>query len=151
MKVFNARKVFICLRPAIFGLAGEHVTLEYVGHEPEWNDLKERCDTWLHIFGGLPVTVAVNGYANWRAKDDYHNVALVEFKEYPNLSFSKNWHITLESSRRPIKPLMFCKDQDAFKYDYATTLWIGYSDENNVKKFIEFHNAHHLVKSQVHE
>jgi hypothetical protein len=146
-KVFNARKVFLCLRPEIFNLPNEHITLEYIGHEPAWNELQETATTWLHVFNGLPVTVAVNGYANWRAKDDYHNVALIEFKEYPTLSFSKNWHITLESSRQPLKPIMFDKDMDYWKHDYCTTLWIGYSDENNVKKFVEFHNAHHLVRT----
>lgn len=147
MQILNARKVFLCLRPKIFGHKNEHVTIEYIGHEPDWNELRETATTWLHIFGGLPVTVAVNGYANWAGKEDYHNVALVEFKEYPALSFSKNWHITLESSRQPLTPIQYSRDEDAFRYDYATTLWIGYTNEAGDKRFIEFHNAHHLVKS----
>lgn len=150
-QVLMGTKVFFCLRPKIFNTPNEHVTLEYLGHYPEWDELKEAGNTWLHTFAGLPVTVFVNGYANWQAKDDYHNVALVGFKEYPSLSFSKNWHITLESSRQPMPPIQFNTDKDEFAYDYCTTLWIGYSDVNNEKKFIEFHNAHHLVKSVVDE
>ena len=148
-KVFNARKVFFCLRPKIFNLPNEHITLEFVGHEPEWDELRDAGNTWVHTFGGFPVTVAVNGYANWRAKTDYHNVALIEFKEYPALSYTKNWHITLESSRQLLKPIQYNPAWDEFKYDYCTTLWLGYTDDKGEKKFIEFHNAHHLVKNMV--
>lgn len=148
-QIFNARKVFLCLRPKIFNIPNEHLTLEFMGHEPEWKELREAANTWLHTFNGLPVCVVVNGYANWQAKDDYHNVALVRFNEFPQLSFSKNWHITLESSRLPLEPMQFHRDRDAFNYDYATTLWVGYTNDAGEKKFIEYHNAHHLIKNVV--
>jgi hypothetical protein len=147
MRHFMGRGVFIALRPNIFGKENEHVTLEYLGHNPEANTVLHQTQYWHDTFAGLPVTVKVNGYANWSAKDDYHNVALVEFSEYPDLSYSKNWHITLESSRQPLRPYQFDRDEDAFRYDYCDRLWIGYKDAvTNEKKWIEPHNAKHLVK-----
>lgn len=145
-KQFNGRNVFIALRPSIFGHENEHVTLEYIGHNPDWNVLTDTCTKWIDQFAGLPVTVAVNGYANWSAKDDYHNVALVEFREYPELSFSKNWHITLETSSQPIRPMQFDRDQDAFRYDYPDRLWVGYKDSTGERKWIDAHNAKHVTK-----
>lgn len=144
---FNGRSVFIALRPNIFNLPHEHVTLEYLGHEPEWKTIQALSGKWMKQFSGLPVTIAVNGYANWASKDFYYDVALVEFKEYYELSLSKNWHITLERSRQPIEPRQYNKDADAFNYDYADKLWVGYTDENGAKKFIESYNARHLVRS----
>jgi hypothetical protein len=140
------RNAFICLRPDIFGHENEHVTLEYLGHEPDIYKIELETNYWTTTFAGLPVTVAVNGYANWRAKDDYHHVALIEFKEYPALSFSKNWHITLESSRQPIPAYTFDTETDAFRYDYADSLWLGYKDVLGQKKFILAEKAHTLVR-----
>ena len=148
MKILPIRNAFICLRPTIFGHETEHVTLEYLGHNVDWMELQTKFGQWLDTFGGLPVTVKVNGYGNWVAKEDYHSVALIEFVEYPELSYSKNWHITLESSRQPIEPRKFDKDADAFRYDYADTLWLGYKDEQGVKGFIEAHKAGTLAKDQ---
>lgn len=152
IKQFMGRNVFIALRPNIYNVPNEHVTLEYIGHSPDWNALQQSCEDWNNIFAlhheGSAVTVAVNGYANWRAKDDYHNVALVEFKEYPNISYTKNWHITLESSRNPLDPYKYDSDEDAFRYDYCDRLWIGYKDLwSGEKKWIDQNNAKHLVKS----
>jgi hypothetical protein len=147
-KHFMGRGVFIALRPNIFGHDDEHVTLEYLGHDPSIWQMREAIKKWHNQFAGLPVTVAVNGYANWSAKDDYHNVALIEFREYPDISYIKNWHITLESSRNPLRPYQFDRDEDAFRYDYCDRLWIGYKDAvTKEKKWIEPHNAKHLVKA----
>jgi len=145
---FQGRGVFLALRPNIFGIEDEHITVEYLGHNPDATDVVSAVRKWHNEFAGLPVTVAVNGYANWSAKDDYHNVALIEFKEYPSLSFVKNWHITIESSREPLRPYQFDRDEDAFRYDYCDRLWIGYKDATtNEKKWIEPHNAKHLMKA----
>jgi hypothetical protein len=146
VKKIKGTKVFMALRPNIYGLPREHVTLEYLGDNPTGDQVKLAAYDWNKQFAGLPVTVRVNGYANWLAKDEYHHVALINFHEYPELSYVKNWHITLESSRQPIEPRMFDKDVDAFNYDIADRLWLGYTDEHGVKKFIETHNAHHLIK-----
>lgn len=145
-KRINGTKVFIGLRPKIYGLPREHVTLQFLGDNPTGDEVKLAVHDWLKTFAGLPVTVRVNGYANWLAKDEYHHVALINFHEYPELSYVKNWHITLESSRQPIEPRTFDKDVDAFNYDHVDRLWLGYTDENGVKKFIETHNANHLIK-----
>lgn len=145
-KRIDATKVFMALRPKIYNIPREHVTLEFLGDNPTWDQVKLAKHDWLKQFAGLPVTVRVNGYANWVAKDEYHHVALINFHEYPELSYKKNWHITLESSRSPIEPRTFDKDVDAFNYDHADSLWLGYTDKHGVKKFIEAHNAHHLVK-----
>jgi hypothetical protein len=117
-----------------------------MGQEPDMFTVDAITNYWLTTFAGLPVTVAVNGYANWRAKDDYHHVALVEFKEYPDLSFSKNWHITLESSRQPIPAYTFDTESDAFRYDICDRLWLGYKDVFGQKKFIDAEKAHTLVR-----
>lgn len=147
MKHFMGRGVFVALRPNIFGKENEHVTLEYLGHNPTGDDLLAACIKWHDTFAGLPVTVKVNGYANWSAKDDYHNVALIEFAEYPDISFSKNWHITLESSRQPLRPYQFDRNEDAFRYDYCDRLWIGYKDAvTNEKKWIEPGNMDEVME-----
>lgn len=148
MRNFMGRGVFVALRPNIFGHENEHVTLEYLGHNPDAGTLSQAVLKWHDQFAGLPVTVKVNGYANWSAKDDYHNVALIEFVEYPSISYIRNWHITIESSRKPLRPYQFDRDEDAFRYDYCDRLWIGYKDaETNEKKWIEPHNAKHLMKA----
>lgn len=132
------RSVFICLRPEIFGHPNEHVTLEYMGHEPELEEITTKSAEWLNRFGGLPVTVRVNGYANWQSqKLDYHSVALVMFNEYPALSYSKNWHITLESDNEPVEPKQFDAFADAFRYDICDRLWVGYTDAKGEKRFQE--------------
>lgn len=155
IKYFQGTKVFIALRPDIFGHEDEHVTVEYIGHEPEWNSLLTKIQDWESKFGlernpndleyePLPLRLQVNGYANWCAKD-YHHVALVGFKGLPDLSFSKNWHITLETSEHPIPAYTYDKDSDAFRYDDVRELWLGYKDEHNNKKWISARNAKHLV------
>lgn len=157
-QVFNGTKAFIALRPDIFGHDDEHVTVEYIGHYPDWNDLLTKLQDWETKLGlerdpnkpdnePLPLRVFVNGYANWCAKSEYHHVALVGFQGLPDVSFSKNWHITLESSTEPIRAFTFDKDADAFRYDDIDLLWIGYKDANNNKKWISARNAKHLVKT----
>lgn len=155
---FMGTKAFIALRPDIFGHEDEHVTVEYLGHHPEWNSMLSKIQEWESRFGlekdpntnsGNPLSlrVFVNGYANWCAKDEYHHVALVGFQGLQDLSFSKNWHITLESSPEPITAFTFNKDEDAFRYDYLDELWIGYKDKDNNRKWISARNAKHLVRS----
>lgn len=156
---FAGTKAFIALRPDIFGHKDEHVTVEYLGHYPEWNSMLEKIQDWETRFGleknpncsdesVVPLRVFVNGYANWCAKDEYHHVALVGFDGLQELSFSKNWHITLESSPRPIESYTFDKDADAFRFDNMTELWIGYKDRtSNDRKWISARNAKKLVRS----
>ena len=156
---FMGTKAFIALRPDIFGHEDEHVTVEYLGHFPEWNSVLTKIQDWETRFGlesnpnwadddrPMPLRLFVNGYANWLAKDDYHHVALVGFDGLPDLSFSKNWHITLESSTKPIQAYTFDKDADAFRYSDIRSLWIGYKDKDNNKKWISARNAKKLVKS----
>lgn len=157
-KVFGGKKVFIALRPDIFGHDDEHVTVEWVGNYPDWNTLLTKIQDWEAKFGlerdpnrpnrePLPLRVSVNGYANWCAKEEYHHVALVGFKGLQELSFSKNWHITLESASEPIEPYTFDKNEDAFRYDDIEELWLGYKDEDNNKRWISTRNAKHLVRT----
>lgn len=154
---FMGTKVFIALRPDIFGRPDEHVTVEYIGHFPEWNSLLTKIQDWetklglerdpnVKDYAPDPLRVKVNGYANWCAKDEYHHVALVGFPSNLDLSFSKNWHITLESSPEPLESFMFDKHEDAFRYDDVTELWLGYKDVDNNKKWVTVRNAKHLVK-----
>jgi hypothetical protein len=94
------------------------------------------------MFGCGPVTVKVNGYANWYVsnndKDRYFDVALIGFKEYPELTYSKNWHITLDKSDKPTKPRQFDIEKDGFRYDVCDDLWIGYKDTNNEPRWIRY-------------
>lgn len=140
---FQGRRVFIGLRPKIFeNVENEHITLEYVGSFPEWSVLLDKCETWYRRFGFGPVTVYVNGYANWAASNNednrYFDVALVGFREYPDLNYTKNWHITLGKSNQPVKPRQFDKDADAFRYSICDDLWVGYKDENNEAQWIRY-------------
>lgn len=156
---FMGTKAFIALRPDIFGHEDEHVTVEYLGHYPEWNSVLQKIQDWESRFGlennpnnhndePVSLRVFVNGYANWCAKDEYHHVALVGFNGLQDLSFSKNWHITLESSNEPIESFTYSKDSDAFRYDDINALWIGYKDRNsNKRKWISARNAKKLVRS----
>jgi hypothetical protein len=153
------QKVFLALRPDIYGVRDEHVTVEWIGNMPEWNSLLERIQYWEGQFGfeenpnvtdryptGV-LEVRTNGYANWSATREYHQVALVGFPDNLDLSFSKNWHITLESSDVPFKNvLIFDRDADAFRYDHVTELWVGYKDEDNNRHWVTARNAKHLVK-----
>jgi hypothetical protein len=97
---------------------------------------------WHQMFGCGPVTVEVNGYANWSATNNadrrYFDVALVGFREYPELTYQKNWHITLGKSDKPIKPRQFDHERDAFRYDVCDDLWIGYKDANNKPQWIRY-------------
>lgn len=159
---FMGTKVFLALRPDIYGHEDEHVTVEYIGHFPEWNNMLERIIHWEGQFGfednpnkrieygkryptGV-LEVRTNGYANWCAKNEYHHVALVGFPDNLDLSFSKNWHITLESSTAPIKSWTFDKDADFFRYDHVTELWVGYRDKDNIRRWVTAKNAKHLVR-----
>ena len=143
MNQFQGSRVFIGLRPNIFEkVENEHITLEYVGSYPEWNTLLDKCERWYRTFGYGPVTVEVNGYANWSATNNgdnrYFDVALVGFKEYPELTYTKNWHITLSKDSRPVKPRQFDKERDAFRYDICDDLWVGYKDQNNKACWIRY-------------
>jgi hypothetical protein len=146
---FRGRKVFLALRPFIFEhVDNQHVTLEYLGDDIEWNSLVERANHWSEVFGNfdLPVEVAVNGYANWIATnnkvDRYFDVALVEFPGFPATNFLKNWHITLGMDTKPIKARSFNREVDQHHRDYVGQLWIGYTDENGGKCWVTFHGIH---------
>jgi hypothetical protein len=155
---FNGTKVFLALRPDIYGVDDEHVTVEYLGNTPDWNEMLEKIVHWEGTFGfednpnktkrfptGV-LEVKTNGYANWCAKNEYHHVALVGFPDNLDLSFSKNWHITLESAAYPLQAFTFDKDADAFRYDHVTELWVGYKDADNNRRWVTAKNAKHLVR-----
>jgi hypothetical protein len=141
-RIFQGSRVFIGLRPKIFNTDDEHITLEYVGTFPEWNALTAKCERWHRTFGYGPVTVEVNGYANWAATNNgdsrYFDVALVGFKEYPELTYAKNWHITLGKDTKPVKPRQFDRDNDAFRYDICDDIWIGYKDMNGDSRWLRY-------------
>jgi hypothetical protein len=132
--------VFIALRPDIFGVPNEHVTVEWVGHFPEWNTLLHKIQAWECEFDfdvNKSLRVEVNGYANWMGKEDYHRVALVRFKNKQELSFRKNWHITLESSKIPFETADTVDElRDRHRYDWVDNLWLGYKDANNDKQWL---------------
>jgi len=143
MPLFQGSRVFIGLRPKIFeGVEDQHITLEYVGSFPEWKELIMKCERWANQFAYMPVTVEVNGYANWSATNNgdsrYFDVALVGFKEYPELTYSKNWHITLGKDTKPIKPRQFDRDLDSFRYDICDDLWIGYKTKAGDTAWIRY-------------
>lgn len=141
LRLFEGSKVFIALRPKIFGIENEHVTLEYLGSFVEWNYLLARCTEWQWQLN-LPVTVEVNGYANWfNSNNDvprYSDVALIGFKGNQELTFSKNWHITLDQDNKPVKARQFDKDEDSFRYDVCNELWVGYKDFEGNAKWIPY-------------
>ena len=135
---FMGTGVFIALRPDIFGHDNEHVTVEWVGHFPEWNTLIHRVAAWEEEFDLMnEVRVEVNGYANWMGKEDYHRVALVRFAGNPDLSFRKNWHITLESSKVPFEKADIVDEEvDRHRFSYCNLLWLGYKNANSEKRWL---------------
>lgn len=142
-RIFQGSRVFIGLRPNIFErVENQHITLDYIGSYPEWNTLLHQCALWHQRFGNGPVTVEVNGYANWfssnNEKDRYFDVALIGFRDYPELTYLKNWHITLGKSDTPVKPRQFDKERDAFRYDHCDDIWIGYRDPNGEAKWLRY-------------
>lgn len=142
-RLFQGSRVFIGLRPKIFeNIEDQHITLEYVGSYPEWNSLTSKCEKWRKQFADMPVIVEVNGYGNWSATNNgdsrYFDVALIGFRDYPELTYSKNWHITLGKSSTPVKPRQFDRDADAFRYDICDDLWIGYKDKDGKSQWIRY-------------
>jgi hypothetical protein len=120
----------------------EHITLEYVGSYPEWKELLMKCEAWANKFAYMPVTVEVNGYANWLATNNgdhrYFDVALVAFREYPELTYQKNWHITLGKDTKPIKPRQFDIMKDVDRFDICDDIWIGYKKPTGETAWIRY-------------
>ena len=131
-RVFNGTKVFICLRTDIFGVEREHVTLEYIGAFPTWDELLNTCNEWEHTLQG-DVQVNVTGFANWKT-NLFYKVALVEFEGLPELSRSKNWHITLEQSTVPFSSMPVVTEDTLSDTCYG--LWVGYADKQGNKRWI---------------
>lgn len=136
---FPGTKVFIALRTDMFGVENEHITLDFHGAFAETNKVLENCERFKNLFYGLPIQVAVNGYANWRTSNNmFHHVALVEFMGRPNFQ-GRNWHVTLESRDEPFlreelypvqldEPLNSCED-----------IWIGYTTlDGKEKKWLRY-------------
>lgn len=137
-RVFNGTKVFICLRTDIFGVEREHITLDYIGAFPTWDDLLDKCNEWedkLTDFSRPAGEVGINvtGFANWKT-NLFYKVALVEFEGLPALSRSKNWHITLEQSEKPFNSMPVIT-QDTLS-DTVYGLWVGYADKLGNKRWI---------------
>lgn len=142
-RTFQGSRVFIGLRPKIFdSIEDEHITLEYVGSFPEWKELLMKCEAWANKFAYMPVTVEVNGYGNWIATNNgdhrYFDVALVAFREYPELTYQKNWHITLGKDTKPIKARQFDIMKDADKFDVCDDIWIGYKKVTGETAWIRY-------------
>lgn len=131
-RVFNGTKVFICLRTDIFGVEREHITLEYIGAFPTWDELLEKCNSWERTFGGA-VKVDVTGFANWKT-NLFYKVALVEFAGMPELSRAKNWHITLEQSCKPFDSMPLITEDTLS--DECFDLWVGFADKEGNKRWI---------------
>jgi len=138
--------LFLCLRPAIFGVEDEHVTLRYFSEDETRVWVIDNAIVHWQNELKMPVTIKVNGYAGWDTGRKYCHVALVGFHEYPELSWSKNWHITLESSNHPIQPYTYDRDADAFRYDICDRLWLGYKDLNGERQYIEAEKFYTLVE-----
>lgn len=133
-RVFNGSKVFIALRPDIFGVDREHVTLEYIGAFPTWDSLLTKCEEWTNVLGP-EIKVKVNGFANWKHRL-FYKVALVEFEGKPKLSMMKNWHITLEQSDKPFNSVPLVTEEDL--EDTCYDLWVGYADSEGNKHWISY-------------
>ena len=133
--MFNGSKVFISLRPDIFGVDREHITLEYIGAFPTWDTLIEKCQEWQNILGS-DIKVKVNGFANWK-HNLYYKVALIDFVGRPALSMSKNWHITLEQSDKPFTSVPIITEESALE-DTCYELWVGYADAKGNKHWISY-------------
>lgn len=131
-RVFNGTKVFICLRTDIFGVEREHITLDYVGAFPTWDELLYRCNEWEQTFKG-EVKVNVTGFANWKT-NLFYKVALVGFEGLPEVSWSKNWHITLEQSEKPFDSMPIIGNDTLSDTCYG--LWVGYADKLGNKRWI---------------
>lgn len=139
LHIFNGSKTFIALRTDMFGVEDEHVTLEFTGAFPEWNDLIRKCKAWKETLCGLPITVVVNGYATWRTqKGRYHKVALVEFHELPELSYEKNWHITLESRMEPFQRMEVPVITDYRRNEICDNIWVGYTRQDGSKAWLSY-------------
>lgn len=135
-RVFNGTKVFIGLRTDIFGVEREHVTLEYIGAFPSWDELLEKCGFW-HSQLGKEVTINVTGFANWKT-NLYYKVALVEFEGLPDISWSKNWHITLDQSDKPFDSMPLIGEE--VLTDTCLDLWVGFADKFGKKHWISYSN-----------
>lgn len=134
-RVFNGTKVFIALRTNIFDVEREHITLDYIGAFPTWDELLGKCNDWLRTFGGDTVQVTVNGFANWKT-NLYYKVALICFDNHPELSYTKNWHITLEQSEKPFESVPLLTEETLS--DECYELWVGYADRDGNKHWISY-------------
>jgi hypothetical protein len=142
-KVFNGGKVFIALRTSLFtpenDNPNEHVTLDFLGSYPAWNRVVSYCEKWERDLK-LPITIETNGFANWQSYAGiYHSVALVAFREYPELNYERNWHITLQSSINPLPSRTFTPLEK--KAQIVDTLWVGYTDKDGNKQWVRWNSS----------
>lgn len=140
-RVFNGSKVFIGLRTDIFGVDREHITLEYIGAFPTWDELLEKCAFWESQLGDA-VRVNVTGFANWKT-NFFYKVALVEFEGKHDLSWSKNWHITLEQQAKPFDSMPIISEETLS--DTCYDLWVGFADKDGNKHWV----SHRRLSSQL--
>lgn len=135
--------VFVGIKPNIFGTPTEHITIEYLGNKPTKDSVKMAAADARKKFGEEPFEARVTGYAVWGSNGMYFRVALISFFDLKDnvmpISFTKNWHITLEKSTEPLVADVFDYDSDAYRTDMVDLhstegLKVGFT--NDIGKFI---------------
>lgn len=134
--VFRGKSVYLAFRTDMFDVENEHMTLKFMGNDPEWKDLMQEAEVWQSM---LPVGIEQNGIATWRNKDEYHHVALMSFQGHPSL-FGRNWHVTLESSPEPITADPY--DSYLAASQMMLDIWIGFKDHGTgYKRWVTYKSA----------
>jgi hypothetical protein len=142
--------VFIGLNTDFFNqmpIENEHLTLDYLGQAPSRERLILAAFDTRAKFNRSVVEAYVSGYAVWGTETAYFHVALVSFRTPQGnvlpVSFTKNWHITLEKSPEPLWAFSYNKVMDSrrkklFSFEDNFDIYVGYKDADGVKHFEQY-------------